>query len=197
MEKIRVNEAVIVEGKYDKNTLSQIIDGLIVEINGFEIYKDKDKQKYISRLAAEFGIVILTDSDRSGFKLRNFIKSIVKPELVKNAYIPDIYGKERRKRKASSEGKIGVEGMTKEVIIKALSDSGCLIEKSNNLYESQITKADFYSAGLSGKFNSSLIRREFLKSLNLPENMSANELLDYLNRTETKSSFLNRMYEKK
>ena len=147
-DKIKLSEAVIVEGKYDKIKLSNILDAFIIETNGFGVFKDKSKLSFIKKLAKERGIIILTDSDHAGFMIRNYISSGVPKEQIKNVYIPDIFGKEKRKNAPSKEGKLGVEGMTKEVIVEALSKAG--ITSSKSVCSDPVTTVDFYDLGLTG-----------------------------------------------
>ena len=184
---IRIKEAIVVEGRYDKNTLSQIVDAHIIETAGFGIFSDKEKTALLRRLAEKCGIIILTDSDGAGFLIRNRIKGAVPEGCVKHAYIPDIKGKERRKQHASKEGKLGVEGMTPEIIIEALKRSGATIEgESTEPRKGEITKGDLYELGLSGGAGSAEKRKELAHKLALPEKMSANALLDVLNALYTK-----------
>lgn len=184
---IKVKEAVIVEGKYDKIKLSNILDGLIVEINGFGIYKDKNRMKFIRKLAEERGIIIITDSDHSGFQLRNFIASSVGKDKVKHIYIPDVYGKEKRKDKPSKEGKIGVEGISDDVLSDLFEKGGVVCLDSNS--ENRITNYDLFEAGLSGAPNATQNKKKLLKKLNLPEFLSTNSLLSYLNSVMTRDEF--------
>lgn len=184
---IKVKEAVIVEGKYDKIKLSNILDGLIVEINGFGIYKDKNRMKFIRKLAEERGIIIITDSDHSGFQLRNFIASSVGKDKVKHIYIPDVYGKEKRKDKPSKEGKIGVEGISDDVLRDLFEKGGVVCLDSNS--ENRITNYDLFEAGLSGAPNATQNKKKLLKKLNLPEFLSTNSLLSYLNSVMTRDEF--------
>ena len=187
---IRINEVIIVEGKYDRNRLSQIVDADIVETSGFGIFNDCQLRNYISRIAEKKGIVILTDSDSSGFKIRNYIKSFVPACFIKNAYIPDIYGKEKRKREYSKERKIGVEGMENDVLIDALIHSG--ITASGDAQQSDeafLTKQRLYRLGLCGKNNSSGKRKMLLQALDLPERMSTNEMISFINITMNEDSF--------
>lgn len=184
---IKVKEAVIVEGKYDKIKLSNILDGLIVEINGFGIYKDKNRIKFIRKLAEERGIIIITDSDHSGFQLRNFIASSVGKDKVKHIYIPDVYGKEKRKDKPSKEGKIGVEGISDDVLIELFEKGGVVCLDANS--ENRITNYDLFEAGLSGAPNATQNKKKLLKKLNLPEFLSTNSLLSYLNSVMTRDEF--------
>lgn len=184
---IKIKEAIIVEGKYDKIKLSSIIDGLIIETNGFRIFKDKNKVEFLRKLADTRGILVFTDSDSAGFLIRNHISSIIPKDKIKHAYIPDIYGKEKRKNKYSKEGKLGVEGAPQEVIINSLKNANVLYSLSEPACKEkrEITKLDLYNWGLSGKDNSSKLRRKFLKQLNLPEHLSANSLLKVLNSIMT------------
>ena len=178
---IKIKEAVIVEGKYDKIKLSAIIDTVIVETDGFAVFKDKEKQKLIRFLADKRGIIIMTDSDSAGFKIRNFINGITKSENIKNVYIPDIYGKEKRKSEASKEGKLGVEGMKPDVILSALQKSGVLCDENEKTERREITHTDFFEDGISGGENSSEIRKALAKQLDLPERISSSSLLKIIN----------------
>lgn len=181
-----IKEAVIVEGNYDKIKLSGFLSGIIITTHGFAVYTNDDFVKTIQELAKKTGIVIFTDSDSAGMRIRNFIKQKITDGEVKHAYIPDIKGKERRKREASKEGLLGVEGMTEEIIIKALRDAGCEIDDEvSDAKTSQITKADLYMLGLSGGSESSELRRKLSAEINIPARISANMLLDVLNRLYT------------
>lgn len=178
---IKLDRAVIVEGKYDKIKLSDIIDALIIETDGFGIFSDKEKQKLIRFLAETKGIVIMTDSDSAGFKIRSFINGITDGENIKNVYIPDVYGKEKRKTEASKEGKLGVEGISEKLIIEALHKAGVDCEKTELKTGRAITKTDFFLDGISGREQSSVVRKELAKSLGLPERISASSLLKIIN----------------
>lgn len=178
---IKINEAVIVEGKYDKIKLSGILDTIIIETDGFAIFKDKEKQKLIRFLSEKRGIVILTDSDGAGFKIRSFIKGITKSENVKNVYIPDVYGKEKRKTEFSKEGKLGVEGIEVHIIIDALKKAGVIYSENEKKTGREITHTDFFEDGISGGENSSLIRKALAKELGLPEKISSSSLLKIIN----------------
>ena len=178
---IKINQAVIVEGKYDKIKLSGIIDALIIETDGFVIFKDKEKQRLIRFLAETKGIVIMTDSDSAGFKIRSFINGITNSENITNVYIPDIYGKEKRKTEMSKEGKLGVEGISKEIILEALRKAGVNCDENNKEQSRSITKTDFFLDGISGREQSSFLRKELAKSLGLPERISASSLLKIIN----------------
>ena len=179
---ISVKEVIVVEGRYDKNTLSQVFDAVIVETSGFGLFKDGEKLALLRRLAEKRGLVILTDSDGAGFVIRNYIKGAIDPALVKMAYIPDVPGKERRKSSPSKEGKLGVEGMSAEVLIAALRRAGATLGGETATHRTGgITKATLYELGLSGRPDSAARRRELLKKLDLPEKLGANALLDVLN----------------
>lgn len=178
---IKVDKVIIVEGKYDKIKLSSMIDGIIIETEGFGIFKDKDKQKLIRKLAETKGIVILTDSDSAGFVIRNFITSIVPKEYITNVYIPDIYGKEKRKESASKEGKLGVEGVSVEVLKDAFNKAGIGVSQSEAKERKEITLNDFFDDGLTGGAESKKKRTALLKKLDLPERMSTKAMLDILN----------------
>ena len=188
---IKIKEVIIVEGKYDKIKLSSIIDGIIIETNGFHIFKDKDKVNLLRNLANTNGILVFTDSDSAGFLIRNYISSIIPKERIKHAYIPDIYGKEKRKDRYSKEGKLGVEGVPKEVIIRSLKNAGVMFEEYDLAKKTsrEIKKVDLYNHGLSGRDNSAEMRRAFLKQLNLPEHLSVNSLVKVLNCTMTYEEF--------
>ena len=186
----RIKEVIVVEGRYDKNTLSQVVDAAILETSGFGIFNDAAKRRLLKTLAETRGLIVLTDSDGAGFLIRNHIRGIVDPKLVKHAYIPDISGKERRKEKASKEGKLGVEGMRPEVLIEALTRAGATFDDSPaEQRPAQITKADLYAKGLSGREGSSDKRRQLLQKLGLPERMSADAMLDVLNALMDRESF--------
>ena len=190
MEKMKVQEVIVVEGKYDLNKLKQMIDGIIVTTDGFGIFHNREKLNLIRRMAENRGGVILTDSDGAGFVIRNHLKSCLPKEQLKHAYIPDVAGKESRKKKASKEGKLGVEGMRPEVIKKALMSAGATIDGQATLGGGNLTKADLYAAGLSGTPNSADNRKKLISSLNLPEKLSPNALLDVLNAMYEKQEFL-------
>lgn len=178
---IKVDRVVIVEGKYDKIKLSSIIDGVIIETEGFGIFKDKDKQRLIRKLAKEKGLLILTDSDSAGFVIRSFISSIVNNQYIVNAYIPDILGKEKRKDSPSKEGKLGVEGVSKETIVQALKQVGICCEEVPQSARKTISKTDLFIDGLSGGADSSMKRKRFLKYLDLPERMTTKAMLELIN----------------
>ncbi len=179
---VKIREAIVVEGRYDKNTLSQIVDAPILETSGFGIMKDKQQLKLLRRVAQVRGLIVFTDSDGAGFVIRNFLKSAIEPRYLKHAYIPDIMGKERRKAKAGKEGKLGVEGMTPDVILQCLRRAGATIEgEESQTSGGQITKQTLMALGLSGGTGSSQRRLALLKKLDLPEHMSANAMLQALN----------------
>ena len=178
---IKIKEAVIVEGKYDKIKLSGILDTVIVETDGFAVFKDKEKQHLIRFLAEKRGIIIMTDSDSAGFKIRSFLKGIIKNANVKNVYIPDVYGKEKRKTEMSKEGKLGVEGMETKIIMMALEKAGVLYNENDKREGREITHTDFFEDGISGGENSSQIRKAFAKQLGLPELISSSALLKIIN----------------
>lgn len=182
--KPRIKEAVVVEGRYDKNTLAQVIDGVILETSGFGVFKDDEALALLRRLARERGLVILTDPDGAGFVIRNYLKGAIDPDQVKHAYIPDRPGKEKRKRTPGKEGKLGVEGMPPEVLLDALRRAGATFLDETTERQPRgraITKADLYAAGLSGREGSVERRREVLKQLDLPERLSPNAFLQVLN----------------
>ena len=178
---IKIDKVIIVEGRYDKIKLSSMIDGIIIETEGFGIFKDKDKQKLIRKLAETKGIAILTDSDSAGFVIRNFITSIVPKAYITNVYIPDIYGKEKRKDSPSKEGKLGVEGISSEILKEAFKKAGIGVSQSETNERKKITLNDFFDDGLTGDTQSKRKRTDLLKKLDLPERMSTKAMLDILN----------------
>ena len=181
---VAIQEAIVVEGRYDKNTLSQVVDTLILETAGFGIFRDPERMALLRRAAQRRGLIVLTDSDGAGFVIRNRIKGALPPEQVKHAYIPDVYGKERRKRQAGREGKLGVEGMPPQVLLEVLRRAGATFLEERAGEEEQLpplTKADLMAAGLSGGGGSARRRLALLRRLALPEHMSANALLAVLN----------------
>ena len=186
----KVKEVIVVEGRYDKNALSQVLDAVIIETSGFGIFNDDGKRKLLRKMADARGLIVLTDSDGAGFVIRNYIKGCVDPKLVKHAYIPDIYGKERRKAKASKEGKLGVEGMKPQVLLDALVRAGATFDDEQSTGKSScISKADMFVRGLTGKPGSAELRAKLLKALELPERMTAEGLLDVLNATMDREEF--------
>lgn len=186
-----VREVIVVEGRYDKNTLSQVVDAVIIETSGFGIFNDAEKRKLLQTMAEARGLIVLTDSDGAGFVIRNYIKGCVDPKLVKHAYIPDIYGKERRKSAPSREGKLGVEGMKPQVLLDALIRAGATLDDEDNKKSApRISKADMYARGLSGREGSAEKRSRLIKQLGLPEHLTADGLLDVLNATMSREEFL-------
>ena len=179
---LKIREAIVVEGRYDKNTLAQIVDAPILETNGFGLFKDAKQLELLRNVAKKWGLIVLTDSDGAGFVIRNHIKSAIPAKYLKHAYIPDVHGKEKRKAAPGKEGKLGVEGMRPEVLIEALKNAGATIEGAESARDTgQITKQDLMEFGLSGGANAGENRKKLLKRLNLPEHMSANALLQALN----------------
>ena len=180
---LNIREAIAVEGRYDKNTLSQVVDTLIIETRGFGIFKDPERMALLRRAAERRGLIVLTDSDGAGFVIRNRIKSAIPGKFLKHAYIPDVYGKERRKRQPGKEGKLGVEGMPPAVLEEVLRRAGAtfLEEGAPERESPALTKADLYAAGLTGRPDSAQRRQALLKRLDLPEHMTANALLEVLN----------------
>ncbi|MCD8161000.1 MAG: DUF4093 domain-containing protein [Clostridiales bacterium] len=182
--RIRLKEAIVVEGRYDKNTLSQLVDTLILTTEGFQIFHRADQVRLLRRVARERGLILLTDSDGAGFVIRNHLKGMLPPEQVKHAYIPDLYGKERRKARPGKEGKLGVEGMTPEVLEEALRRAGATFLEEPEAAPSPvggITKADLYRLGLTGGPDSRARRAALYRALDLPEHLSSGGLLQVLN----------------
>lgn len=189
----RIREAIVVEGRYDKNTLSQVVDTVILETAGFGVFKNQELVALLRRLAEERGIIVLTDSDGAGFLIRSRLKSALPQDRVKHAYIPDVYGKERRKRAPGKEGKLGVESMTPAVLVEVLRRAGATFleeGEGDRGPKGGITKADLYALGLSGGPDAARRRQALLKHLKLPEHMSANALLPVLNALYDRESFL-------
>ena len=178
---VKIREAIVVEGRYDKNTLSQIVDAPILETSGFGIMKDKSQLALLRRVAKERGLIIFTDSDGAGFVIRNFLKGAIDTKYLKHAYIPDIAGKEKRKSAPGKEGKLGVEGMRPEIILDALRRCGATMGEESASSREEITKQDLMLLGLSGGKDSSTKRLALLKELDLPAHMSANAMLQALN----------------
>ena len=187
---MHVNEVLVVEGRYDKNTLSQLVDATIVATDGFDIFSNREKLALLRRLADERGIVILTDSDGAGFVIRNFLKGAIDSQKVRHAYIPDVRGKERRKARPGKEGKLGVEGMKPEVLLCALARAGVSVSETKAPEEALLTKANLYALGLSGGAESAARRALLLRKLALPERLSPNALLDVLNALYGRERFL-------
>ena len=192
---MRIREAIVVEGRYDKNTLSQLVDTVILETSGFGIFKDREKLALLRRIAAARGIILLTDSDGAGFVIRNYLKGALPKEQVKHAYIPDIPGKEKRKRQPGKEGKLGVEGMSQAVLEKALRQAGATIldEEATAQLPPPLTKADLYACGLTGGEGSREKRQRLLRSLDLPEHLSPNAMLPVLSALYDRESLLEKM----
>ena len=178
---VKIREAIVVEGRYDKNTLSQILEAPILETSGFGIMKDKAQLALLRRVAESRGLIVFTDSDGAGFVIRNYLKSAIDPKYLKHAYIPDMPGKERRKAAPGKEGKLGVEGMRPDVILEALRRAGATIEGESTAVPNSITKQDMMALGLSGGPGSREKRLALMKKLSLPEHMSPNALLQALN----------------
>ena len=179
---IKIRQAIVVEGKYDRNTLCQIVDAPIFQTNGFGIMKDKQQLALLRRVAKERGLIVFTDSDGAGFVIRNYLKGTIPATQLLHAYIPDIPGKEKRKAAPGKEGKLGVEGMTPEIIVRALQQAGATIDgQSEKRTIGAITKQDFMELGLSGTADSSTKRKKLLKRLALPEHMSSNAMLEAVN----------------
>ena len=186
----RIKEVIVVEGRYDKNTLSQVVDASILETSGFGIFNDAARRRLLKTLAETRGLIVLTDSDGAGFLIRNHIRGCVDPKLIKHAYIPDVPGKERRKAAPSKEGKLGVEGMRPEVLLQALERAGATFDDGQETESPpRISKADLYARGLSGREGSGEKRRQLLRSLGLPERMSADAMLDVLNALMDREAF--------
>jgi len=187
---LRVKQAVIVEGKYDKIKLSSIIDGVIIPTNGFNVFKNKETLELIRYFAETSGIIILTDSDAAGFKIRSFLKGAVGKGEIVNVYVPDIFGKEKRKTVPSKEGKMGVEGMEKAVLLEAFRKAGIIAEEDGGHSERDpITKLDLYECGLSGGKNSSAMRKKLLAELKLPELLTASGMVSILNTMMGRQEF--------
>ena len=186
---VKIREAIVVEGRYDKNTLSQILDATILETSGFGIFKDKQQLELLRRVAEKRGLIVFTDSDGAGFVIRNHIKSAIPAKYLKHAYTPDIFGKERRKAAPGKEGKLGVEGMDREVILEALRRAGATFEGESAPTDGQITKQDMMWVGLSGGKDSSAKRKALMQQLKLPERLSANAFLQALNLLCTREEF--------
>ena len=188
---VKIRQAIIVEGKYDQNTLSQLVDTTIFQTRGFGVMHDKALLELLRKAAKTTGLIIFTDSDGAGFVIRNFLKGALPKEGVLHAYIPDIPGKEKRKRAPGKEGLLGVEGMTKEILLSALENAGAdLGGEAEKRPGDTITKFDLYTAGLSGRPDSAAKRAAFLEKLRFPAHMSANALLDALNLLYTREEFL-------
>lgn len=189
----KIKEVIVVEGRYDKNALSQVVDATVITLGGFSVFNDKEKLAFLRRLAEKQGLIVLTDSDGAGFVIRNYLKGALPKELVKQAYIPDIYGKERRKRAPGKEGKLGVEGMKPDVLLSSLERAGATFldeENPSDTKRDPITKADLFALGLTGGKDSSAKRQALLRKLELPEHLTANGLLEALNLLYSREDFL-------
>ena len=188
---VKIRQAIVVEGKYDQNTLSQLVDATIFQTRGFGIMHDKALLELLRKAARTTGLIIFTDSDGAGFVIRNYLKGALPKEGVLHAYIPDIPGKEKRKRAPGKEGLLGVEGMTKEILLEALQNAGAELDgAAAQRIGAPITKLDLYAAGLSGRPDSQKKREAFLKQLRFPAHMSANAMLSALNLLYTREEFL-------
>ena len=178
---VKIREAIGVEGRYDKNTLSQIVDAPIFQTDGFGIFRDREKMRLLRRTAEKLGLIVFTDSDGAGFVIRSHIKSAIPEKYLKHAYIPDIPGKEKRKAAPGKEGKLGVEGMKPEIILEALRRAGATFDDGQAPAAGGITKQNMMELGLSGGPDSSAKRKKLIKALDFPEHLSANALLQALN----------------
>ena len=189
MSKPRIEEVIVVEGRYDRNMLLQVVDATVVETGGFSVFNDREKLAFLRKLAQKRGLILLTDSDGAGFVIRNYLKGAIPTEQVKQAYIPDIPGKERRKRKAGKDGKLGVEGMTPEILLQALRRGGAtFVGEAAPSAAVPITKADLLDRGLIGP-GSTQKRQQLLKNLELPEHLTPNALLETLNLLMSREEF--------
>ena len=186
----RIRAVIVVEGRYDKNTLSQVVDATIVTLGGFSVFNDREKVALLRRLGSQRGLILLTDSDGAGFQIRGYLKSVLPCQQLKQAYIPDVYGKEKRKRAPGKEGKLGVEGMRPEVLLEALQRAGATFEDEAGAEDcptgEAVTKADLFAWGLSGGPGAAERRQALLRRLELPEHLSANGMLEALNLLYTK-----------
>lgn len=192
MNKPKIKEIIIVEGRYDKNTLSQVVDAAILDVGGFSVFHDRELVALLRRLAQTRGVIVFTDPDGAGFVIRGRLRSILPKEGVKHAYAPDVYGKEKRKKRGGKEGKLGVEGMSPDVLLDALRRAGATFEGEESVDRgAPITKADMLDAGLVGG-GSAARRAALIKDLSLPEHLSANALLDVLNLLYSRAEFLER-----
>ena len=194
----KIKEVIVVEGRYDKNALSQVVDATVVTLGGFSVFNDREKLAFLRRLAEKQGLIILTDSDGAGFVIRNYLKGALPKEQVKQAYIPDIHGKERRKRSPGKEGKLGVEGMKPDVLLEALRRCGATFldgEEEAAPAREPITKADLFALSLTGGPDSAAKRQALLKKLDLPEHLTTNGLLEALNLLYTREELLSQLDE--
>ena len=191
---VKIKEAIVVEGKYDKNTLRQLVDTAVIQTDGFGVMKNKELLAFLRQVAETRGLIILTDSDGAGFVIRNHLKGALPKEKVRHAYIPDVYGKEKRKAAPGKEGKLGVEGMTPEVLLEVLRNAGATFEDGEATEPREpITKLDLFEVGLNGTPDSKANRLALLKKLNLPEHMSANAMLEALNVLYDRETFFQMM----
>ena len=192
---IKLREAILVEGRYDVNTVRQVVDTVVLETGGFRIFNNKDQLKVIRRIAETRGLIVLTDSDGAGFVIRNYLKGALPQGRIKQAYVPDVAGKERRKKHGSKEGKLGVEGMRPAVLLEALRRAGATFadEGAAECPGDPITKADLFALGLTGGTDSAAKRRALLKQLDLPEHLTPNGMLEALNLLYSREEFLSRM----
>ena len=191
--KPRIREVIVVEGRYDKNALRQVVEATVLETGGFAVFNDKEKLAFLRRLAERRGVIILTDSDGAGFVIRNYLKGALPKDKVRQAYIPDVAGKERRKRRPGKEGKLGVEGMSPQVLLEVLRRAGATFEDESEAFcpsGEPITKADLFAAGLSGGTDSAARRRVLLRRLELPEHLTANAMVEALNLLMSREDFL-------
>lgn len=187
--KPRIREVIVVEGRYDRNTLLQAVDAAVVETGGFAVFNDREKTAYLRRLAEKRGLILLTDPDGAGFVIRNRLKGVIPPDRLKQAYIPDVYGKERRKKKGGKEGKLGVEGMPPQVLVEALRRAGATFEGDSTAPQrAGLTKADLLEKGLIGP-GSAEKRADLQRRLGLPERLTANGLLEALDLLLTREEF--------
>lgn len=194
MSKPRIEEVIVVEGRYDRNMLLQVVDATVVETGGFSVFNDREKLAFLRKLAQKRGLILLTDSDGAGFVIRNYLKGAIPTEQVKQAYIPDIPGKERRKRKAGKEGKLGVEGMAPEILLQALRRGGATFAgEAAPSAAVPITKADLLDRGLIGP-GSTQKRQQLLKNLELPEHLTPNALLETLNLLMSREEFYEQQF---
>ena len=193
----KIKEVIVVEGRYDKNALKQVVDATVVETGGFGVFSDRERLALLRRLAAERGLILLTDSDGAGFVIRNFLKGAIPKSQLKQAYIPDIYGKERRKAAPGKEGKLGVEGMSPAVLLQALERAGATFRErpSQEPAGEAVTKADLYGLGLTGGPDSGAKRAQVLKALGLPERMTANAMLEAVNILYNREEFLSKFVQ--
>ena len=193
----KIKEVIVVEGRYDKNALKQVVDATVVETGGFGVFSDRERLALLRRLAAERGLILLTDSDGAGFVIRNFLKGAIPKSQLKQAYIPDIYGKERRKAAPGKEGKLGVEGMSPAVLLQALERAGATFRERPSREPSgeAVTKADLYGLGLTGGPDSGAKRAQVLKALGLPERMTANAMLEAVNILYNREEFLSKFVQ--